>query len=343
MISELVNMSTGPVAVSPQVMNALREPAISHRSPAFKRLYIKITDLLCTAFNVRETFLLTGSGTLANEAMLQEIKYTCGPGIILSNGEFGSRLIEQARRNNINFVGYKLEWGKTFDLKEIEKTIKHHSAKWILFCHCETSTGVINDLNGITALANLYKCMCFVDCMSTVGTMPINLSRITMATASSAKGLASIPGLAIIFSNIEPSLNKQTPVYLDLAHYSVNSGIPFTISSNLLRALYVSIRQKLNEGQFELMQEYGGQFFKILKEHDLVPFSHWHTKVFTIATAGIKNKKFIEEVRGRGVGLSYESDYLKSRRWCQLATFGYYKERQLKYVISSLNKTLWHK
>jgi aspartate aminotransferase-like enzyme len=299
--------------------------------------------LLCTAFNVRETFVLTGSGTLANEAMLQQVKYISGSGIILSNGEFGSRLIEQSRRNNINFVAYKLEWGKTFDLEEIEKTIKHHSAKWILFCHCETSTGVINDLNEITALANLYKCMCFVDCMSTVGTMPIDLSKVSMATASSGKGLACIPGLAIIFSNIQLSLNRRTPVYLDLAHYSAHSGVPFTVSSNLLKGLYISIRQKLNEGQFELMQQYGGQIFKILKEHDLVPFSHWHTKVFTIATAGIKNKKFIEEVRGRGVGLSYESDYLKSRRWCQLATFGYYKERQLKYVISSLNKTLWHK
>ncbi len=341
MISELVNMSTGPVAISSQVMNALKEPAISHRSPAFKRLYIKTTDLLSTAFNVRETFLLTGSGTLANEAMLQEIKYTSGPGIILSNGEFGSRLIEQAHRNNLNFVAYKLEWGKTFDLKEIEKTIKHYSAKWILFCHCETSTGVINDLNEITELADLYKCMCFVDCMSTVGTMPIDLSKVSMATASSGKGLASIPGLAIIFSNIEPSLNKQTPVYLDLAHYSAHSGVPFTVSSNLVKGLYVSIGQKLNEVQFELMQEYGGQIFKILKEHDLVPFSKPDTKVFTIIS-GIKNKKFIHDVKRRGVGLSYESDYLKSRKWCQLATFGYYKERQLKYVINSLNKTLWH-
>jgi aspartate aminotransferase-like enzyme len=163
-----------------------------------------------------------------------------------------------------------------------------------------------------------------------------------MATASSGKGLASIPCLAIIFSNINLSLNKQTPVYLDLAHYSANSGIPFTISSNLLKALYVSIRQKLNEVQFDLVQEYGNQFFEILKEHDLVPFSKPDTKVFTIA-ANIKNKKFIEEVRRKGVGLSYESDYLKSRKWCQLATFGYYKERQLKCVINSLSKTLLHK
>ncbi len=148
--------------------------------------------------------------------------------------------------------------------------------------------------------------------------------------------------MQLFFSNIEPSLNKQIPVYLDLANYCTNSGIPFTLSSNLLKALYIAISQKLNEAQFELIHEYGGQIFKILKEHDLIPFSKADTKVFTI-TAGIKNKKFIHDVKRKGVGLSYESDYLKRRGWCQLATFGYYKKSQLQYIINSLNETLWHK
>ncbi len=342
MVSELINVSTGPVGISPQVMKALNEPALSHRSPAFKRLYSKMTDLLCSAFNVRETFVLTGSGTLANEIMLQEIKFICGSGIILSNGEFGCRLTEQARRNNLNFVEYKLEWGTTFDLKEIEKTLVGSSAKWIVFCHCETSTGVINNLEEITALANLYNCMCFVDCMSSVGTMPVNLSNITMASASSGKGLASVPGLAIIFSNITPTPDRHTPIYLDLAHYYASSGIPFTISSNLLKALYVSISQKLTQFQFELLQEYGSHFFEILNEHRLVPFSEPNTKVFTINQTGRKNKKFIHQINRRSVLLSYESPYLKKRGWCQIALLGYYKKNQLKYVLTALKDTLYH-
>lgn len=82
-----------------------------------------------------------------------------------------------------------------------------------------------------------------------------------MATASSGKGLASVPGLAIVFSNLESLLEKEVPVYFDLTHYSRKKGIPFTISSNLVKALSVSIEQKLEDDQFDLIQKYSKQFF----------------------------------------------------------------------------------
>src|SRR5262245_38572311 len=104
MISKAVNLTTGPVAVTPEVQNAFSESPVSHRSAAFKQLFCETTELLCENLQVKDAFLLTGSGTLANEAMLQEIKYLRGKGLILSNGEFGSRLIEQSRRNSLDFI-----------------------------------------------------------------------------------------------------------------------------------------------------------------------------------------------------------------------------------------------
>ena len=338
MISEIVNLSTGPVSISAKVMNAFKKPAFSHRSFAFKKLYNKTTDLLCAAFQVKQTFILTGSGTLANEVMLQEMKYIGRKGLILSNGEFGERLIEQARRNNLNFINYELEWGKPFYIERVKEIILRNSIKWILFSHCETSTGVINDLDQIAALARSCNCLCFVDCMSTVGTMPLDLSKVAMATASSGKGLASVPGLAIIFSNIDLSLKKESPIYLDLTHYSINAGIPFTLSSNLINALYVSISQKLCAGHYELTQHYGKLFFTLLNEYGFVPFSDANTKVFTIVTSGKRKSDFYRYMKQKKIVLSNESKYLTARGWCQLATLGYYTEKQLKFVFSSLRQ-----
>lgn len=340
MISEIVNLSTGPITVSPVVMQALTQTSISHRSAEFGRLHESTTGVLCTAFKVQNTFLLSGSGTLANETMLQQIKGINGNGLILSNGEFGNRLIEQARRNNMEFITYPIEWGKIFDLDEIKKMISNHSTKWLLFCHCETSTGVINELKEITAIAKKKNCLCFVDCMSTVGTMPLDLSNVAMATASSGKGLASIPGLAVIFSNIDLSVKNDIPVYLDLHHYSVKSGIPFTVSSNLLKALHVSICQKLQDEHFELLDKYGRQFFKILNNYELIPFSNKNTKVFTIVTHQKRQQAFFHSLKDKKILLSNESDYLKKRQWCQLATFGFYTEIQLNYVLKSLQHSL---
>jgi len=151
----------------------------------------------------KKTYLLTGSGTAANEAMIWQIKLLQGKGLILSNGEFGSRLIEQASRTSLQFIGHKYICGQPFDLCEIENNIHQNGVRWMLFCHCETSTGVVNNLDNISELCRRNGCLCFVDCMSTAGAQPPDLSGIAMATASSGKGLASIPGLAIIFSNIE--------------------------------------------------------------------------------------------------------------------------------------------
>ena len=337
MISKATNLSTGPVGITRQVQKALQEHPLSHRSTAFRNLYDETTVFLSYSFNVRDTYLLTGSGTLANEVMLQEIKCIEGKGLILSNGEFGNRLLEQAHRNGLDFLTYKLEWGTAFNLATIEKLLSDHSVKWLLCCHCETSTGRMVDLKKLTDLAHNYNCRCFVDCMSTVGTVPLDLCGVAMATASSGKGLASIPGLAIIFSNIEPTIKPACPIYLDLYHYKTTAGIPFTIPSNLLNALYISVRQKLQKEQYQLITEYRKIFFTTLNDASLVPFSNEHTSVFTIVPPGSLSQNLISYMRKYHLQMSYESDYLKSKKWYQLATFGYYTEKQLKQVSKALS------
>ena len=333
----MVNLSTGPVSISPQVMKALKDMPISHRSPEFKKLYRKTTDFLNDAFHVQQTFLLTGSGTLANEVMLNEIKNKNQKGLILSNSEFGNRLIEQARRHQLSFDTYSVDWGKRFDTSIIKKRLEQNDIHWILFCHCETSTGVINELQTIIELCKQNHCACFVDCMSTVGTMPLDLSGVSMATASSGKGLASVPGLAIVFSNMDLVEKKDGPVYIDLSHYANNDGIPFTISSNLVKALSVSIQQKLQPDQFQFIQYYGERIFETLNKKDIVPFSNAHSKVFTIVMPGEAGLHFTRHMKQNKLLLSSESEYLKSREWQQLASFGYYTETELEYVLKVLN------
>ncbi len=334
-----INLTTGPVGVTPEVMAALSQPPVSHRSAAFGALYNNTTDLLCSLFQVRQTFLLTGSGTMANECMLQEIKHIPGTGLILANGEFGARLMAQARRNNISFVPYQVEWGKIFDPAEIAGLMNAHSIQWILFCHCETSTGVVNDLKRLTALCKSNNCFCFVDCMSTVGTTPLDLSCVSMATASSGKGLASIPGLAIVFSNINLSVKTLSPVYTDLAFYEGNNGIPFTLSSNLLRALYVSVLQKLTKDQFELSRVLAEKVYAILAEKKLIPFAGKDPRVFTIVPGECKEAIFFKSLK-RKISLSSESGYLKQRGWRQLAVFGYLSERQVDDIDRFLREAV---
>lgn len=338
MDSGTINLSTGPVLITPAVKAALANDPVSHRSAPFLDLYGATIDLLCQSFNVRHTFLLTGSGTLANEAMLHQVMQLPGKGLILANGEFGSRLISQAQRIGLEFDTHSLPWGEAFQLAEIEKLLAHQSPSWIALTHCETSTGVVNDLDGIANLANSYGCSCFADCMSTVGTRPIDLSKMAMATASSGKGLASIPGLAIVFSNIEPESNSQIPSYIDLGDYAGKGGIPYTISSNQVSALFVSLNEKLVKEQYSLLEKYREKISSFLRQAHLAPFDHSQSFVFTLVPPAEEYNDVLEQLSRSGLTVSYESDYLKKRRWIQVALFNFYQEDELRNVISSLKK-----
>ena len=339
MTSEIINLSTGPLNITHEVKQALGQSPISHRSPLFKKLYKDTTTFLSTSFSVKETFLLTGSGTLANEVMLWQIKMQGSKGLILINGEFGSRLEEQARRTKLDFTTCQIEWGYDFDLAFIELLINENQPDWVLFCHCETSTGVINPLEEITRLGKKYQFRCYADCMSTVGTRDLDLSGLAMATASSGKGLASVPGIAIIFSNVEVLPGEFMPIYLDLHHYKNNEGIPFTLSSNLLLALNTAIKQKLCPEQFELTKKYWKAYSHILESNALLPFNNSQSMVFTVTPPEGTYKQFIASLTQQGIKCSYESNYLRERAWIQIALFGYYTEEALASALAALKTT----
>jgi aspartate aminotransferase-like enzyme len=338
MDSGTINISTGPVRITPAVKAALAADPVSHRSGAFLELYSTTTDLLSRSFSVQSTFLLTGSGTLANEAMLYQVKQVKGRGLILSNGEFGNRLINQAQRVGLEFFTHSLPWGERFQLPWIEHLLTANSPAWMAFVHCETSTGVVNDIDALAKLANSHRCICFADCMSTVGTRPIDLSKLAMATASSGKGLASIAGLAIVFSNMEPETNSEIPSYTDLGLYARKSGIPYTISSNLVAALYASIQQKLVSEQYQLLEIYREKISLLLKQAMLAPFDQTCSFVFTIVPPADDYQEFLEQLSQLGLIFSFESDYLKERRWIQIALFNHYREDELLHVVNSLKK-----
>ncbi len=99
----MINFTTGPVAILPAVTQALTSEPLSHRSQACQNLYQSTTAAICEKMHARNTYIMTGSGTLANEVMIAQISQLGKHGLILSNGEFGNRLIEQARRQQVSF------------------------------------------------------------------------------------------------------------------------------------------------------------------------------------------------------------------------------------------------
>ncbi|TKI89474.1 GNAT family N-acetyltransferase, partial [Bacillus wiedmannii] len=91
--------------------------------------------------------LMLGTGTLANDAIALQLRSLKGKGLVLTNGEFGNRLVGHAARAQLHFDTYKKEMGEPFIYTELKKIMGTGNYGWLWFVHHETSTGMLNDLD----------------------------------------------------------------------------------------------------------------------------------------------------------------------------------------------------
>lgn len=153
----LINLTTGPIFIPEDVKKIFGSPAVSHRADEFVAAFKSLQDKMCKATGARHAVFMTGSGSLANEALIARLKQEGRKGLILTNGEFGNRLINQGKKQGLSFEVYRKEWGIEYDLKEVEALLaKSKETSWILFTHCESSTGCLADLKGLKALGKKY-------------------------------------------------------------------------------------------------------------------------------------------------------------------------------------------
>lgn len=73
--------------------------------------------------------------------------------LILSNGEFGERLYNISKVHNKNTFLLEFPWGKALNLEKIETYLKKHEINIVAMVHHETSSGMLNPLEKIGALA----------------------------------------------------------------------------------------------------------------------------------------------------------------------------------------------
>ena len=177
----------------------MTDPPVSHRSLEFKRDFNAVRDQLCNFTGSTNVEIFMGSGSLANDVLASQLSLEKSKGLILSNGEFGERLIDHAQRSGLEFELIKFPWGEPFDYQEVENLVDSPEIKWLWFVHSETSAGVLNDLGLLSQLCNRVGARLCVDCVSSLGLVPVDLSGVYLASGVSGKGLASYPGLSFVF------------------------------------------------------------------------------------------------------------------------------------------------
>ncbi len=151
--------------------------------------------------------LMQGSGTFGVESVFSSVIGATGKVLICSNGAYGDRMAEICKWNRIPFEQYREPCdripsaAKTAEILDGDPAITH-----VAVVHCETTTGILNDIQSVGAVAKARGKTFIVDAMSSFGCVeiPVEDWGIDFLISSANKCIQGVPGFSFIIARKEP-------------------------------------------------------------------------------------------------------------------------------------------
>jgi aspartate aminotransferase-like enzyme len=251
-------LTPGPTPVPPEVLAALAEPVIHHRSPDFKAVFLRVVARLQEVFRTENDILLfTSSGTGAFESAFANLLSPGEKALVVSHGEFGTRWQKLGAAYGCDVVPLTYDWGRTPQPEDVADALAASGAQIAFFVHSETSTGVVSDIRSLTAACNEAGVISVVDAISSLAAVPLETDAwgIDVVVTGSQKALMTPPGLA--FASVSPrawekSAQSRLPrFYWDWARTRAaqeKGSTPTTPATSTVVALDTALELILEEG-----------------------------------------------------------------------------------------------
>ena len=273
-------MGPGPSDVYPEVLAAMAMPTIGHLDPAFVDFMDELNELLRYAFQTKNmvTLPISAPGSAGMECVFVNLLEPGDKVIIASNGVFGGRMLENARRCGANPVVVEFEWGTPVDPGKVEEVLKANpDAVALAFVHSETSTGVRSDAKTLCQLAHDNGCLAIVDAVTSLGGIELRVDDwgIDAIYSGTQKCLSAPPGLSpVSFSDaaMEKVKARTTPVqswFLDLnlltSYWGPGAKRAYhhTAPINMLYALHAALSILKNEGLENAWERHAANYRKL--------------------------------------------------------------------------------
>ncbi len=192
-------MAPGPTPVPSQVLLAMAQPMIHHRTPEYEALFIEVRAGLGKLFQTTQDVIpLACSGTGAMEAALVN---TLSPGdaiALVRAGKFGERWLEMAHAFGLDVVELDAPYGETVTPERVAEALRRRpEIRAVLAQHSESSTGVLHDVRGYAAVTRGTNAILMVDAVSSLGIADLQMDAwgIDVVVSGSQKGLMLPPGV----------------------------------------------------------------------------------------------------------------------------------------------------
>ena len=251
-------LTPGPTPVPPEVLAAMGEPVIHHRSPDFKSVFAETRARLRQLFRTdNEVLVFTASGTGAFESAIANLLSPGEKVLAVSHGNFGTRWQKMAAAFGCDVAELTYDWGQAPVAADVQRMLADTGARVALLVHSETSTGVVADIRSLVAACNDAGAISVVDAISSLGAVPLEADAwgVDVVVTGSQKALMTPPGLA--FASVsdrawEKAASATMPrFYWDWARARENQekdNTAFTPATSTVVALNVALEQILSEG-----------------------------------------------------------------------------------------------
>ena len=254
-------MTAGPTPLPPAVSQAMAEPMLYHRAPAFVEVYERVLGRLREVFGTaNEVLVFASSGTGAMESAVANLVRSGEPALVASCGKFGERWVELCDAYGARTIHWETEWGRQVDPAELDTQLAASDGVELVFATLsETSTGVVNDVRELAEVAHRHGALIVVDAVSGMGAVPCPQDEwgLDVVVAGSQKALMAPPGLGFASPNgaaLERAAARPGGrYYLDWGRTAGGQrsdppDSPFTPAVGLVQALDVALEMIASEG-----------------------------------------------------------------------------------------------
>ena len=188
----------GPTPVPPEVLAAGAEPMVHHRGADFQKIYERALERLQAVFRTESQVLLfSASGTGAMESAVANLA-GLGKVAVVVAGAFGQRWAKICEHHGLDMHRIDYAWGEVPSPSEIAAAVKESGAAFLLCTQSETSTGVVADVQALSAASGDALVVC--DAISSLGAIPLETDAwdVDVVVSGSQKALMTPPGLAVV-------------------------------------------------------------------------------------------------------------------------------------------------
>jgi alanine-glyoxylate transaminase/serine-glyoxylate transaminase/serine-pyruvate transaminase len=178
-------------------------PLRSHLDPEFVLLLDDVRVRLRDLFKAPDghfTFAVSGTGTTGMDAAAVNLMERGMTALCVVNGYFGDRLARILSVHGAFVERLDGEWGRAIDPAQVERAMSDGRFDVLAVVHGETSTGVLNPVGEIAAIARQHDVLLIVDAVTSLGAVPVEVAEwaADVCYSCSQKGVGAPSGLAPI-------------------------------------------------------------------------------------------------------------------------------------------------